>query len=187
MNGRSHQKIAMLSYAIVATIPIINSIPIFSNKYIHVSMGISLVGLGTAALAGLIVDADSQNSKISHMNPLTGTSNKVISNIERSLKLLLRLFLGVGLGSIILLYSKTIIELLTRIKYIGEYAEICTYFMSFIFIVLGVTNERVYKKIPIIGLVYKKLSIPITKGSNNFKKNSNVFNLYRFKHDFSNL
>ena len=122
------------------------------------------------ALAGLIVDADSQNSKISHMNPLTNASNKVISDIERSLKLLLRLFLGVGLGLIILLYSKTIIGLLTKIKYIGEYAEICTYFMSFIFIVLGLTNEKIYKKIPIIGLVYKKLSISISRGSNNFKR-----------------
>ncbi|MCB2295043.1 metal-dependent hydrolase [Clostridium algoriphilum] len=170
MNGSSHQKIAMLSYAIVATIPIINSMPIFSNKYIHVPMGISLIGLGTAALAGLIVDADSQNSKISRMNPLTGTSNKIISNIDNSLKLLLRLLLGVGFGALILWYSKTIIGSLIKIKYIGKYAEMCTYFMSFIFIVLGVINEKSFKKIPIIGFVYKKLSSTISVGSNNFKR-----------------
>lgn len=170
MNGRAHQKIAMLSYAIVATIPMINSMPMFNNKYIHVPMGISLIGLGTAGLAGLLVDADSQHSKISHMNPLTGTSNKVIGNIENLLKLLVRLLIGVGLGSLILWYSKTIIAELTRIKYIGQYAEICTYFISFIFIVLGVTNEKWIKRIPIIGLVYKKLSVSISKGSNNFKR-----------------
>ena len=170
MNGRAHQKIAMLSYAIVATIPIINSMPIFSNKYIHVPMGISLVGLGTAALAGLIVDADSQNSKISHMNPLTGTSNKVISNIDNLLKLMLKLLLGVGFGALILWYSKTIIGSLIKIKYIGKYAKMCTYFMSFIFIVLGVINEKSFKKIPIIGLVYKKLSSTISVGSHNFKR-----------------
>jgi len=170
MNGRSHQKIAMLSYAIVATIPVINSMNLFNNKYIQVPMGISLVGLGTAALAGLIVDADSQNSKISHMNPLTGVSNKVINSTEKSLKFLLRLLLGACLGSLVLFYSKPIIEMLTKIKYIGKYAKICTYFMSFIFIILGVTNERFYKKVPIIGLIYKKFSISISKGSNNFKR-----------------
>jgi len=86
MNGRSHQKIAMLSYAIVATIPAINSIGLFNNKYIQVPMGISLIGLGISGLAGLLVDADSQHSKISHMNPLTSTSNKVIHDIEKVLK-----------------------------------------------------------------------------------------------------
>ena len=169
MNGKSHQKIAMLSYAIVATIPVVNSMPLFNNKYIHVPMGISLIGLATAGLSGLLVDADSQHSKINHMNPLTGTSNKVISDIENLLKLLLRLLLGVGLGSLILWYSKTIIEELEGIKYIGEYAQyICSYFISFILIVLGVTNERNFKRIPIIGLVYKKLSSIISVGSHDF-------------------
>lgn len=170
MNGKSHQKIAMLSYAIVATIPIINSMAIFNNEYIHVPVGISLVGLGTASLAGLIVDADSQNSKINHMNPLTNASSKVINDIEKILKLFLRLLLGVGLCALTLWYSKTIIAQLTRFKYIGEYAKSCTYFMSFIFIVLGITNERTYKKIPIIGFVYKQLLTVISKGSNSFKR-----------------
>lgn len=170
MNGRSHQKIAMLSYAIVATIPIINSMTIFNNSYIHVPMGISLIGLGTASLSGLLVDADSQNSKINHLNLLTGTSDKVINDLEKFLKLLIRLLLGVGLCALILWNSKTIIAQLTRIKYIGEYAKICTYFMSLIFIVIGITNEKTYKKIPIIGLIYKKLSTMISKGSNNFKR-----------------
>ena len=170
MNGRSHQKIAMLSYAIVATIPAVNSMIIFNNTYIHVPMGISLVGLGVASLSGLLVDADSQNSKISHMNPLSSTSNKLISDIEKFLKLILRLLLGVGSCALLLLYSKTIISSLSEIKYIGKYAGICTYFIAFIFIVLGVTNERNYKRIPIIGLVYKKLSASISMGSHNFKR-----------------
>ncbi|MGH4121981.1 MAG: metal-dependent hydrolase [Clostridium sp.] len=168
MNGKSHQKIAMLSYAIVATIPIVNSMPIFNNEYIHIPMGISLIGLATAGLAGLVVDADSQHSKINHMNPLTSASNKVINNLEKILKLLLRLFLGVGLGALILWYSKTIIWELEKIKFIGEYAYIFTYFTSFILIVLGVTNERFFKKIPVIGSIYKKLSAIISVGSNDF-------------------
>jgi hypothetical protein len=168
MNGKSHQKIAMLSYAIVATIPIVNSMPLFNNKYIHVPMGISIIGLATAGLSGLLVDADSQHSKINHMNPLTGTSNKVISDIEKILKLLLRLFLGVGLGAIILCYSKTIIGELAGIKYISKYAQIITYLTSFIFIFFGVTSERNFKKIPIIGLAYKKLSSIISEGSHDF-------------------
>lgn len=170
MNGSSHQKIAMLSYAIVATVPIINSMTLFNNKFIHVQMGISLIGLCTSSISGLLVDADSQNSKINHMNPLTGTSNKVVNDIEKVLKLLLRLFLGIGLCSLTLIYSTTLIAQLTRIKYIGEYAKICTYFLAFIFLVTGITNERVYKKIPILGLVYKKVSSLISKGSNNFKR-----------------
>lgn len=168
MNGKSHQKIAMLSYAIVATIPVVNSMPLFNNKYIHVPMGISLIGLLTAGLSGLLVDADSQHSKINHMNPLTGTSNKVINDIEKILKLILRVLLGVGLGSLILWYSKTIIGELVGIKYIGEYAHIITYFMSFILIVLGVTNERIFKRIPIIGAVYKRLTSIISVGSHDF-------------------
>ncbi|MBZ9687154.1 metal-dependent hydrolase [Clostridium estertheticum] len=168
MNGRSHQKIAMLSYAIVATIPTVNSMILFNNKYIHVPMGISLIGLATAGLSGLLVDADSQHSKINHMNPLTGTSNKVISDIEKILKFLLRLFLGIGLGALILWYSKTIIGELAGIKYISKYAQIITYAISFIFIVLGVTSERNFKRIPIIGLVYKKLSSIINVGSHDF-------------------
>jgi len=174
MNGKSHQKIAMLSYAIVATIPIVNSMPIFNNNYIQVPMGISLIGLATAGLSGLLVDADSQHSKINHMNPLTGTSNKVINDIEKLLKLLLRLILGVGLGSLILWYSRTIIEELKSIKLLSEYAhiniyaEIFTYSMSFIFIVLGVTNERNFKRIPIIGSVYKRLAAIINAGSHDF-------------------
>lgn len=168
MNGKSHQKIAMLSYAIVATIPAVNSLPLFNNIYIHVPMKISLIGIVTAGLSGLLVDADSQHSKINHMNPLTGTSNKVISDIEKILKLLLRLFLGVGLGALILWYSKIIIGKLEEIKYIGEYANIFTYSISFILIFLGVTNERIFKRIPIIGLVYKKLSAIISVGSNDF-------------------
>ncbi|MGV8982079.1 metal-dependent hydrolase [Clostridium sp.] len=174
MNGKSHQKIAMLSYAIVATIPGVNSLPIFNNSYIHVPMGISLIGLVTAGLSGLLVDADSQHSKINHMNPLTGTSNKVISDIEKILKLLLRLFLGVGLGALILWYSKTIIGELAGLKYIGEYehihvyAHIFTYSMSFLLIFLGVTSERNFKRIPLIGSVYKKLSAIISVGSNDF-------------------
>lgn len=168
MNGKSHQKIAMLSYAIVATIPIVNSAPLFNNNYIHVPMGISLIGLLTAGLSGLLVDADSQHSKINHMNPLSGTSNKVISNIEKLLKFLLRLLLGVGLGTLILWYSKTIIDELEGIKYIGSYAHIFTYCMSFIFIVLGVTNKRGFKRIPIIGLIYNKLASIISVGSHDF-------------------
>ncbi|MFT5872063.1 MAG: hypothetical protein ACI8WT_000990 [Clostridium sp.] len=170
MNGKSHQKIAMISYAIVATIPVINAMPIFNNKYIHIPMGISIIGLFTAGMAGLLVDADSQHSKINHMNPLTGTSNKVISGIDKLLKLFLRLLLGVGIGALILLYSKTIIDTLTRMKYIGMYAHIFTYSMSFIFIVLGVTNEKIFKKIPLIGLVYKKISAMISVNSHNFKR-----------------
>lgn len=69
MRGSSHQKIAMLSYGVVATIPIVNQLPIFNNSYIHVSMGISIIGIGVAGLAGLLVDADSKHSKINHMNP----------------------------------------------------------------------------------------------------------------------
>ncbi|MBX4260101.1 metal-dependent hydrolase [Clostridium estertheticum] len=174
MNGRSHQKIAMLSYAIVATVPIINSMAIFNNKYIHVPMGISLIGIGTACLSGLIVDADSQNSKINHMNPLTSTSNKVTHHIEKVLKLLLRLLLGVGLCALIIWNSKNIIAQLSRIKFIGEYAKICTYFMSFIFLVIGITNERIYKNVPVIGFVYKKLSNIISKRSNNFKRTTMI-------------
>ena len=124
MNGRAHQKIAMLSYAIVATIPTINSMVIFNNKYIHIPMGISIIGLGTAALSGLLVDADSQNSRINNMNPLTGTSNKVISSIDNVLKLLLRLLLGIGFCALILWNSKTIISSLLQIRYFGEYAYI---------------------------------------------------------------
>jgi len=168
MNGKSHQKIAMLSYAIVATIPMVNSLPLFNNKYIHVPMGISLVGLATAGLSGLLVDADSQHSKINHMNPLSGTSNKVISDIEKLLKVLLRILLGVGLGSTILWYSKTIIGEFEGIKYISKYAQIITYAISFIFIVLGITSERNFKRIPIIGPVYKKLSSIISVESNDF-------------------
>ena len=174
MNGRSHQKIAMLSYAIVATVPIINSMTIFNNRYIHVPMGISLIGLGTACLSGLLVDADSQHSKINHMNPLTGTSNKVTHDIEKLLRLLLRLLLGVGLCALIIWNSKTIIAQLSRIKFIGEYAKAGTYFMSFVFLVIGITNERIYKKIPIIGFIYKKLSNTISKRSNNFKRRTMV-------------
>lgn len=168
MNGKSHQKIAMLSYAIVATIPVVNSMPLFNNRYIHVPMGISLIGLATAGLSGLLVDADNQHSKINHMNPLTGTSNKVISAIEKMLKLLLRLFLGVGLGALILWYSHTIIEDLAGIKYISKYAEIITYLTSFIFIFIGITCERFFKKIPIVGLAYTKLSTIISEGSHDF-------------------
>lgn len=168
MNGRSHQKIAMLSYSIVATIPVVNSMMIFNNKYIHVPMGISLLGLVTASLAGLIVDADSQNSKISHMNPLTDASNKVIKNIEKLLKLFFRLLFSIGLAVLILIYSKTIIKALATVKYLGPYAQIITYFISFVFIFSGITNEKIYKKIPVIGLVYKKLSLAISKGSNDF-------------------
>ncbi|MGH4137966.1 metal-dependent hydrolase [Clostridium sp.] len=174
MNGKSHQKIAMLSYAIVATIPAINSIIIFNNRFIHVPMGISFIGLVTAGLSGLLVDADSQHSKINHMNPLTGTSNKVINDIEKILKLLLRLLLGVGLGALILLYSKTIIGELTGLKYIGEYdnihvyAQIFIYSLSFILIFSGVTNERNFKRIPLIGTIYKKISAIISVGSSDF-------------------
>lgn len=170
MNGASHQKIAMLSYAIVATVPIINSMTLFNNRYIHVPMGISLTGLCIASLSGLLVDADSQSSKINHLNPLTGTSNKVANTIEKLLKLLLRLFLGIGLCALTLIYSTTIIGQLTKINYIGNYAKLCTYIMAFIFLVIGTTNEKVYKKIPIIGPIYKKLSVPLNKGSNNFKR-----------------
>ncbi|HEY8891854.1 MAG TPA: metal-dependent hydrolase [Clostridium sp.] len=169
MNGRSHQKIAMLSYAIVATMPTINSMIIFNNNYIHVPMGISLVGLGTASLAGLLVDADSRNSRINHMNPLTSTSNKIINDIEKFIKLFLRLVLSFGSCALILWYSKPIIVQLAKIKYIGRYADIYLYFISFIFIVLALTNERNYKRIPLIGLIYKKISFEINKSSNNFK------------------
>lgn len=170
MNGRSHQKIAMLSYAIVATIPTINSIPIFNNKYIHVPMGISLIGLLTAALSGLLVDADSQSSKINHMNPLTSGSNKVTNDIEKLLKSLLRFFLCACLCALILWYSDTIIAQLAGFKYIGKYANIFTYFIAFIFIVLGIVNEKIYKKIPIVGPIYKKISTTINKGAHNTKR-----------------
>ena len=137
----------MLSYAIVATVPIINSMALFNNRYIHVPMGISLIGLCTASLSGLLVDADSQNSKINHMSPLTGLEvNKVANNIEKSLKLLLRLFFGIGLCALTLIYFNTIIAQLTRIKFIGKYAKICTYFMSFIFLVIGITNRKYIKR-----------------------------------------
>ena len=170
MNGKSHQKIAMLSYAIVATIPIVNSMPLFNNRYIQVPMGISLIGLTTAGLSGLLVDADSQHSKINHINPLTGTSNKVINHVERLLKLLLRIMLGVGLGFIILWYSKTIIEELEKVKYIGSYAHTFTYFISIILIALGLTSERAFKKVPVIGPIYRNLAAIINEGSHDFIK-----------------
>ncbi len=170
MNGKSHQKIAMLSYAIVATIPTVNSMPIFNNKYIHIPMEISLIGLAIAGLSGLLVDADSQHSKINHMNPLTSTSNKLLKDVEKILKQLLRLFLGFGLGAMILWYSKDITYELSQVNYMGEHAYIFTYSMAFIFIVLGVTKEKTFKRIPIIGYVYKKLCAIISVGSNDFIK-----------------
>jgi len=178
MNGRSHQKIAMLSYAIVATIPAINSMIIFNNEYIHIPMGISLIGLGTAAISGLIVDADSQNSKISQMNPLTGVSTNVINYIGNLLRLLLRLFLGLGSCALTLWYAVPIINWITSIKYIGAYpyenihlyAKIFTYSLSVIFLTLGIANERIYKKIPLIGSIYKQLSKSINKSTHNFKR-----------------
>lgn len=167
MRGSSHQKIAMLSYAVVATIPIVNQLAIFNNRYIHVQMGISIIGIGVAGLAGLLVDADSKHSTINHMNPLIEGSSKAISQVEKLLKLLLRLILGLGLCALTLWYSKTIIANLETVKYIGQYAQVCTYFLAFILIVTTVTNERYFKKIPVIGMIYKTLSAKLSKGSND--------------------
>jgi len=170
MNGKSHQKIAMLSYAIVSTIPAINSIPLFNNKYIHIPMGISLIGLITAGIAGLIVDADSQHSKISHMNPLTRTNNAILDHLESFLRFLLRLLLGLGFGALILWYSKAITTQLTRIKYIGEYAQIYTYLIAFFVIVFGITTEKGFKRLPIIGLIYKRLASSLRKIADKLKR-----------------
>mgnify|MGYP001587833394 CR=1 FL=1 len=104
------------------------------------------------------------------MGPLTGRSNKVVNDIEKLLKLLLRLILGIVLCALTLIYSTTIIVQLTRKNYIGEYAKLYTYCLAFIFLVIGITNEKIYKKLPIIGLIYKKISSKMNKVSNNIKR-----------------
>lgn len=173
MNGRAHWKIATLSCAIVSIIPVVNKLAIFNNKFIHVPSGVSIVGLGIAAIAGLAVDADSQHSMINHMNPVTGSANGIIGMVENLLKLAVRLILGVGMGWIVYKYSKVIIHQLEAIKAVKQYATIITYTLAGLLVFCGIASERILIRIPIIGLLYSSISGVIDSGANVVKRVSN--------------
>ncbi|MBU3173326.1 metal-dependent hydrolase [Clostridium estertheticum] len=177
MNGSAHRKIALISYSIVATVPVINSFPLFNNSLIHVNKGISLAGLFLAGLAGLLVDSDTLHSKISHMNPAMNVINGTVGLIENILKIVLRLLIGVGLGILILKYSNNIIDQFSTIKAIKPYASIITYLIASIFIFSGVTNEKVLRNVPLIGSLYNSLANVLGNISNLMKRLS-MFLLY---------
>ncbi len=170
MNGRAHWKISALSCAIVSIVPMVNSLAIFNNKFISIPKGISLVGLGVAAIAGLAVDADSQHSKISHMNPVTGAANGIIGMVENIIKIVIRLLLGVGVGLVILKYSKVLIGQIEGIKALKEYAALITYSIAAVFIFAGIASERTLRRMPVVGLVYRDISALINAGANVIKR-----------------
>lgn len=170
MNGGAHWKIASLSYAIIATVPILTALPIFNNSVLHIAKGVSLVELSVAAIAGMAVDADTEHSKISHMNPALNAVNGVIGFIENIIKFIIKVIIGLGLGLLIFKYSKPIINNISSIKSIKQYATLITYSLAAIFIFAGVANERILKKIPVVGFIYKQISISINKITNILKR-----------------
>lgn len=170
MRGKTHYKIAMLTCAIAATVPIINSSTFLHNKVITVPRGISIAALGVSAIAALIVDADSQHSKINHINPATAAANEAIDFVGGLLKTIIRLVIGLGLGVTVFKYSKLIIAELSAVNQIGHYATIITYLAAFLLIFSAVTSERIIGKIPIVGGVYRLISVYISAGESVLKR-----------------
>lgn len=170
MTGKAHYRIAMLSCAIAATVPGINSSSILNNKVITVPRGISLAALCVAAIAALMVDADTPHSKINHYNPATAAANEAIGFAGNLLKIILRLVIGIGLGLTIFKYSKFIIKELSGIRQISHYASIITYLTGALLIFSAVASERFLRRIPIVGAIYRMISISITTGESILKR-----------------
>lgn len=154
MLGKSHLKIGVLSGVMVATVPILNSFPLFNNQFIHVPKGINVAGVALAALGALMVDADSQHSKINHMNVATGVFNEGVGFLEKILKTIINMIFTAGLGAFILYNSSTFIKQISAISKLRPYAYYITFGVAYMLILAGIMGIRIARYIPLFGAIY---------------------------------
>ncbi|MDT8718254.1 metal-dependent hydrolase [Clostridium sp. 19966] len=156
MLGKSHLRIGILSSVIITAVPAINSFVLFNNSNIHIPRGVlNITGVALAGLGALMVDADSEHSKINHMNPVTGVFDGVVGLIENILKTIISLLLTVGIGLYILYHSNIIINELNKFSSLKKISSEITYILAAFLILSGITGSRIVRYIPFVSSIYK--------------------------------
>ncbi|MEW9123796.1 MAG: metal-dependent hydrolase [Thermotaleaceae bacterium] len=169
MMAKAHIKIGVLSYILVNTLPYFSKIP-----FIHGGRGeITVAAACAAGAAALMVDADSQHSKINQLNPITGTANKAIGSGEEFLRNILKMVFTIGTGITILYLREEIYSALYSIQQLRSYINWIIYGAAALFLLLGISGkngERKLRNIPILGKAYKGVLSIINQGGNLLKR-----------------
>lgn len=161
MMGKTHYKLGALWYITFIVVPFVPFIPIKDQA-------LTFAGILAAALGGLMPDMDSQHSKINHLNPATGIANKVIDLVEDMLLAAIQLMFTVGLGILIFLNSKYLINQIAGI--FPSLAPALVYGTAILFIAIGLMNRKMVKHMPIIKNIYYILSNGLDKSLSLIKK-----------------
>ncbi|MBU5675768.1 metal-dependent hydrolase [Alkaliphilus sp. MSJ-5] len=167
MMGKTHLKIGVLSYCIILTIPLFTVIP-----YVTTS-GISLVQIIIAGIATLMPDADSQHSYINRLNPATGVANKAIDTAENILIKAVTIAFTIGIGLLIIISPGKLIQMLMAMGISSSKSKILIYGIGILLSLLGligVKGERILKRIPFVGNIYKSVIKGIKKVATVFRK-----------------
>lgn len=165
MMGTTHYKLGIFYYVLFSTVPFLISVPFLGSQ------GITLAGILVAGIAALLADADQQHSKFNlDVNPVTGAAVGIVDTIKEIIITIIGLIMTVGLGILILYYSKTIIVQLRTVPKVGKYAYNLTYGIAIFLILVGVSGKRTIRHIPIIGTIYNTLHRMIDKGANLIKR-----------------
>jgi hypothetical protein len=161
--GKTHFKIGILYYVLIGLLPLHVFLTVFDYE-------ISLIGAIAAAFGALLPDADCENSNINRMNPLLGTSYKVIEKIEKKVVLITRYSLTIVTGALILWYSRQIIAYIRLIPLLSTYAQHITYALIIFVIIVGLSNNKAIKYIPVIGWIYTCISSGIYRTGRKVKR-----------------
>lgn len=152
MMGKTHLKIGILSYCLVLTIPLFAAVPYITQN------GISLVQIIIAGIAALMPDADSQHSYINRLNPVTGAANKAVDVSESILIKIISFSFTIGIGGLIIFNPGTLIKMFISAGISYNKSKILVYLIGVILVLLGlvgIKGERILKRIPIVGYIYK--------------------------------
>lgn len=167
MMGKSHFKIGILAYTIVATVPV-------SIKLIE-TQTISVAGMLAAGVAALAVDADCNESQINRLNPIIGSAIKVTSGIEKMIKDILRMVFTFGIGALLIHYARPILKFSHSlpIRNMDQYAPAILYGLGALFIFLGFLGwrgEKIMRRLPLVGHFYRWALKMIRRGTAFLKR-----------------
>ncbi|MBB6217158.1 membrane-bound metal-dependent hydrolase YbcI (DUF457 family) [Anaerosolibacter carboniphilus] len=172
MMGKTHFQIGVLSYVIASTVPAFNVLP-----FEGVAQSLTIAGMAVAGMAGLMADADSQHSKINHLNPVTGMAKGAINTLERIIETIIGFVFTLGIGVYILFNPGAFIGILSSLEPTKDYAITITYAAAILFILLGFMGRKgryLLRNIPVIGNLYEGIMSIVYKGGNFLKRGAMI-------------
>lgn len=149
--GKTHYKVGVLYYVILAGICTYIVIPFISPLNINITP----LGIIASILGALFPDADEQNSMINSRNPIFKASNRSINSINRKIKWIIGFLFFSSLAVLVFIYMK-----------INNNYRVELIMIVVLLLLMGFNTLKIGRKTPVLSYIYKALD----KGAYRIKK-----------------